>query len=397
MDNPRFVRARSVVDSPREASHVPRAMAQAPPPPAAVQNPFVDLLDLVSAKLGGLPLAASDEFFAEKENLLKPEPAEFVVGAFTDRGKWMDGWESRRNRAPDKDHDWVVVRLGLPGAIHGVDVDTSYFVGNAPEEIALAGLDHAGALRPHEVAAIPESAWVPLIARTRVERGAHNYLALDVSARRVTHVRLRMFPDGGIARFRAFGVVVPDWSRLVAGQLVDLASIAWGGKALASNDSFFSPRDNINLPWSSRRMDDGWETRRRRTYNASADGGDWLLLVLGTPGTIRQAVVETHHFKGNPPDRVRLEALNLPGADAATALAATTWRTLLPDQPVEQHQTHTYTHELADLGVVTHVRLVINPDGGVSRLRLFATPEGAPVSPSTALRQDGEASTEGLT
>jgi len=359
-------------------------MAQAPPPPAAVPNPFADLLDLVSAKLGGLPLATSDEFFAEKENLLKPEPAEFVVGAFTDRGKWMDGWESRRNRDPDKDHDWVVIRLGLPGAVVGVDVDTSYFVGNAPEEVAIEGLAHEGALRPHEVSAIPESAWLPVLARTRVERGAHNYLEVKGSVR-VTHLRLRMFPDGGIARFRAYGTVVPDWSRIVAGQLVDLASIAWGGKALASNDSFFSPRDNINLPWSSRRMDDGWETRRRRTYNASADGGDWLLLALGKPGTIRQAVVETHHFKGNPPDRVRIEALNMPGADvspsaaaagadAATALASKEWKTLLPDQPVEQHQTHTFTHELADLGVVTHVRLVINPDGGVSRLRLFAQP-----------------------
>ncbi len=361
-------------------------MAQAPPPPAVVQNPFVDLLDLVSAKLGGLPLATSDEFFAEKENLLKPEPAEFVVGAFTDRGKWMDGWESRRNRDPDKDHDWVVVRLGLPGAVRGVDVDTSYFVGNAPEEVCIEGLDHVGALRPHEVAAIPESAWLTLVPRTRVERGAHNYLELQASAQiRVTHLRLRMFPDGGIARFRAYGTVVPDWSRLVPGLLVDLASIAWGGKALASNDSFFSPRDNINLPWSSRRMDDGWETRRRRTYNASADGGDWLLLALGRPGVIRQAVVETHHFKGNPPDRVRIEALHLPGADAATSLAASGWRTLLPDQPVEQHQTHTFTHELADLGVVTHVRLVINPDGGVSRLRLFAAPHeghGQPFGPS---------------
>jgi allantoicase len=168
-----------------------------------------------------------------------------------------------------------------------------------------------------------------------------------------------------------------DWSRAVPGRLVDLASMAWGGKALASNDAFFSSRDNINLPYSSRRMDDGWETRRRRSYNASADGGDWLLLRLGKPGTIMQAMVETHHFKGNPPDRVRLEALNLPRADAATALASSAWRTLLPDQPMEPHQTHVFHKELAALGVVTHVRMVINPDGGVSRLRLLAVPADA--------------------
>jgi allantoicase len=351
-------------------------MAQAPPPPASTPNPFADLVDLASARLGGLTLVASDEFFAEKENLLKPEPAEFVVGAYTDRGKWMDGWESRRNRDPEKDHDWVVVRLGLPGEVRGVDVDTSYFVGNAPEEVAVEGLRHAGPLRPHEVGQVSEAGWQPLLPRTRVERGAHNYLELKASPAPVSHLRLRMFPDGGVARLRAYGTVVPDWGGVVPGQLVDLASVAWGGKALASNDSFFSPRDNINLPWSSRRMDDGWETRRRRSYNASADGGDWLLLRLGRPGRIRQAVIETHHFKGNPPDRVRLEALSLPDADARTALAAGDWRTLLPDQRVEPHQTHTFTRELADLGAVSHVRLVINPDGGVSRLRLFAFVEG---------------------
>ena len=349
-------------------------MAQAPPPPEPLPNPFMDLLDLASARLGGLPLATSDEFFAEKENLLRPEPAEFVVGRYTDRGKWMDGWESRRNRDPLKDHDWVVVRLGLPGEVRGVDVDTSYFVGNAPEEVALEGLDHPAPLRPHEVETVRSEAWSPLLGRTRVERGAHNYIQFKASPR-LTHLRLRMFPDGGIARLRAYGTVKPDWSRVVPGQLVDLASIAWGGKAIASNDSFFSPRDNINLPWSSRRMDDGWETRRRRSYNASADGGDWLALALGRPGVILQAVVETHHFKGNPPDRVRLDGLNLPGADAPTALASGDWKTLLPDQKVEPHQTHVFTHELAELGVITHVRLVINPDGGVSRLRLFALPE----------------------
>lgn len=350
-------------------------MAHAPPPlPVAVPNPYADFLDLASARVGGLTLMASDDFFAEKENLLKPEEPGYAAGIFTDRGKWMDGWESRRNRAPEHDHDWVVVRLGLPGVIHGVDIDTSYFLGNAPEEVAIDGLEHSGPLRPHELAAIPEGAWRLLLDRTRVERGAHNLLELRACPR-VTHLRLRIFPDGGVARFRAYGTVEPDWSRAVPGRLVDLASMAWGGKALASNDAFFSSRDNINLPYSSHRMDDGWETRRRRSYNASADGGDWLLLRLGRPGTIMQATIETHHFKGNPPDRVRLEALNLPGADAVTALAATSWQTLLPDQPVEPHQTHVFVQELAELGVVTHVRLVINPDGGVARLRLFAVPE----------------------
>ena len=347
-------------------------MAPPPVPPKPVANPFADFLDLASHKLGGFALASNDDFFAERDNLLKAEPARFDVDAYTERGKWMDGWESRRNRTPGKDHDWVVIRLGLPGELVGVDVDTSYFVGNAPEEIALEGLVWDGALRPHEVEHIPEDRWRPLIPKTKVERGAHNLLPVPASenSARVTHVRLKIFPDGGVARFRAYGKVKPDWSRVIANQLVDLASVAWGGKALACNDAFFSSRDNINMPWSSRRMDDGWETRRRRSYNASADGGDWILLQLGKAGRVRQAILETHHFKGNPPDVARLEAIHLPGASVDELLAAP-WQVLLPDMPLEPHWTHTFSKELVELGPITHVRLVIQPDGGVSRLRLL--------------------------
>ncbi|MFO0746115.1 MAG: hypothetical protein U1F43_10635 [Myxococcota bacterium] len=169
--------------------------------------PWLSLLDLASARLGGLTLAASDDFFAEKENLLQPGAAQYKDGVYTDRGKWMDGWESRRNRDPSKHHDWVVVRLGLPGRLAGFDVDTSFFVGNAPEHAAVDALatPDGRPLRPHEVASLPESAWTEVLPKTAVERGAHNFLALtaEQAARvpRATHVRLRIFPDGGVARF----------------------------------------------------------------------------------------------------------------------------------------------------------------------------------------------------
>ncbi|MCC6620697.1 MAG: allantoicase [Deltaproteobacteria bacterium] len=338
---------------------------------------WASLLDLASARLGGLPLAASDDFFAEKENLLMPAPAEFKVGVYTDRGKWMDGWESRRNRDPRKDHDWVVLRLGLPGAVLGFDVDTSFFVGNAPEAVAIDLLSHPAPLRPHEAGEV--ASWVEVVPPTRVERGAHNFIAVhgdrQALVARATHARLRIFPDGGVARFRVYGEVVPDWERALPGQLVDLASMAWGGRALASNDAFFSPKDNINLPWASRRMDDGWETRRRRTYNAGLDRHDWILVQLGRPAAIRQAIIETHFFKGNPPDRACLEAVHAPGAgvDALTG-PGMAWRRLLPMSPLEPHGTHTFDKELDDIGVVSHVRLTIEPDGGVSRLRLFGAP-----------------------
>ncbi|MFO0746114.1 MAG: hypothetical protein U1F43_10630 [Myxococcota bacterium] len=151
--------------------------------------------------------------------------------------------------------------------------------------------------------------------------------------------------------------------------------MAWGGRALASNDAFFSPKDNINLPWASRGMNEGWETRRRRTYNAGLDRHDWILIELGRPGVIRQAVVETHHFKGNPPDRCLLEAVQRPGASLAELTGPDAgWRALLPMSPLEPHGTHVFDKELSDLGVVSHVRLTIEPDGGISRLRLFGVP-----------------------
>src|SRR5262249_35737221 len=218
--------------------------------------PFTERVDLASARLGGQALYATDDFFAPKENLLKPGPAVFLPHEYTDRGKWMDGWESRRKREPG--HDFCVIRLGAPGVIHGVDVDTAHFLGNYPPWCWVEATD-----------ALPDergdgARWQEIVPRSGLRGGAENLFSVD-SARRFTHVRLHIEPDGGVARFRVHGVVVPDWHALrAASALVDLAAILNGGTVLTCNDMFFGPKDNLLQPGRGTSMADGWETRRRR-------------------------------------------------------------------------------------------------------------------------------------
>jgi allantoicase len=323
---------------------------------------FTRLIDLAQERLGGLPIHASDEFFAEKDNLVRAAPAVFVEGKYTERGKWMDGWESRRKRG--EGHDFCIVRLGVRGRLRGLDVDTSFFLGNHPPFFSLDALDTPWRVSVREdLAALP---WKPLVPRTPLAPGAHNYVAVP-DGPPATHVRLNIFPDGGVARLRVYGDVVPDFARLGPSEPLDLAAVENGGVVVACNDMFFGPKDNLIMPGRGATMGDGWETKRKRAL----PGFDWVVVRLGAPGTILRAVIDTHLFKGNHPDRALLEAKLAPSDVAALEDAG--WRTLLPESMLEGHRAHAFGAELAALGPVSHVRLKIFPDGGVSRLRLFGT------------------------
>ncbi|HYR46905.1 MAG TPA: allantoicase [Thermoanaerobaculia bacterium] len=324
---------------------------------------FRELVDLASERLGGTALAANDEFFAGRENLLKPGAPVFREGEYTDSGKWMDGWETRRRREPG--HDWCVIRLGLPGILRGAVVDTRHFVGNFPPECSL---DRA------EVEGDPDAApltgasntWVEVLPRAPLEGDRENLFPLHGS-HRSTHVRLNIYPDGGVARLRLFGEVLPDWQGLVrAGGEVDLACVANGGLVVASSDMFFGSRHNLILPDRPRDMSDGWETRRRR-----GPGHDWAIVRLGRTGSIRRVEVDTAHFKGNAPGSCSIDVAKA-GPAADPAAPGLTWKELLPRTPLLPHTLHRFEGELADAGEATHARLNIFPDGGVSRLRLFA-------------------------
>ncbi len=328
---------------------------------------FTKLIDLASERLGGRAIAANDEFFAPKSNLLKPSKPVFVEGKFTSRGKWMDGWETRRRRTPG--YDWCIIRLGLPGVIRGVVVDTSHFQGNFPARFSLEACDLGAPPYVGERAKLktPELTWVELLPETPLAGDSQNRFGVANDGR-FTHLRLKIYPDGGVARLRVHGEVVPN-SKQIARAEIDLASITNGARIVKSSDEFFGVPSNLLLPDLGKNMGDGWETRRRR-----GPGHDWTIIKLGVPGVIRRIEVDTSHFRGNFPESCSLEACFSRANDAAAA-ALKSWKELLPRNPLKEHSRHVFRDQIADIGPVTHVRFNIYPDGGVSRLRLFGQPE----------------------
>jgi len=327
-------------------------------------NPSVPagLIDLASARLGGRALLANDEFFAEKENLLKPGHAISIPDKYTEQGKWMDGWETRRRRTPG--HDWCVVQLGLRGIIKQVDIDTSHFFGNHPP---LASLDAVCLTNefPNEVESL---AWRPILAQSPLEPGSHNLFTIE-SEQTWTHLRLNIFPDGGVARLRVYAIGAPDWSKLKPGTILDLAGVENGGVPLTCSDMFFSSMNNLIMPGRSENMGDGWETKRRR-----GPGYDWIIVKLGLPGSIQKIEVDTNHYKGNFPDTCSIEGCNAAPGASVSELQQVCWLEILPRTKLQGHTRHFFEKELAASGEFTHLRLNIYPDGGVSRLRVWGTP-----------------------
>jgi len=320
-------------------------------------NDFTDLVDLVAERLGGGVLAANDEFFAPKENLLKAGEAVWIEGRYTDVGKWMDGWETRRRREPG--HDWCVLRLGLPGALRGVVVDTAHFRGNYPESCSLDACAVEGYPAPEELL---QAAWTEILPISPLQGNAKNPFPIEKETGRVTHLRFNIYPDGGVARLRAHGEVTPDWARLTRhGGEIDLAAVENGGLVVSCSDMFFGNRHNLILPGPSLGMHDGWETKRRR-----GPGHDWAIVKLGTRGAIHRVEVDTSHFKGNSPGSCSID-----GSDGDLE----NWREILPLSSLRPHTLHRFDH-VAGAGPITHARLNIFPDGGVARLRLYGTLAG---------------------
>ena len=318
-------------------------------------------VNLADARLGAVALDCSDDFFADRQRMLNPEPAVFVPGKFDTNGKWMDGWESRRKRGPG--HDWCVVRLARPARLLGVDLDTSHFTGNFPPAASLeaccldAGDPEAGTV------------WEPLLPAQNLGGNRHHYVALD-GTRAVSHVRVNLFPDGGLARLRLYGVPAFDAAATDTEGLVDLVAAIQGGTVVAANNEHFGRAANLLLPGRGVNMGDGWETRRRRE-----PGHDWCILALARPGTIAAVEVDTCHFKGNYPDRCSLQAAHAVGGTPESLVTQSMfWPLLLPEQPLQMDRQHHFRSEILPHGPITHVRFNIHPDGGVSRLRLRGRP-----------------------
>lgn len=323
---------------------------------------FTELVDLAAEALGGTVISANDEFFAPKEALLKATPAEWREGAYTERGKWMDGWETRRRRTPG--FDWAIIHLGAPGIVRGVVIDTSWFKGNYPERASLEGCELSGTPSPETLSGA-QPVWRELLASVPLTGDAQNQFTVH-DGRRVTHLRLNIFPDGGVARLRVYGDVRPDVS--TGRDAIDLAAIESGGYSMVCSDMFFGHRQNLIMPGRSTHMGNGWETRRRR-----GPGNDWTIIRLAARGTVERIELDTDHYKGNAPDACMLEYCDIEDATAENLTdASLRWTPLLSRSKLQPHARHHFPADAT--GMATHVRLHIYPDGGVARLRLFGRP-----------------------
>jgi allantoicase len=337
---------------------------------------FAGLVDLAAADLGGSALGTSDDFFAGVENLIRPERAVFDKDRYTEHGKWMDGWESRRKRGAG--HDFCILELGASGKIYGFDIDTAHFIGNHPPFAAVEGLS---APPGTELAELEQMTWQPLLAQAPLKPGSQNLFAAE-PAGTITHVRLSIFPDGGVARFRVFGKVEPCLARPeidersrteVSADLIDLGALKNGALSLACSDARFGNMNSLLLPGRARHMGEGWETRRGRPPDHRHD---WLIVRLAARGTLRVVEVDTNHYKGNFPESCALEALDWPGATITDLIGSRQWSPLLAKSPLEADARRFFRDELFTHDTVSHVRLQIYPDGGVSRLRLWGKRDG---------------------
>jgi allantoicase len=323
-------------------------------------------VDLASERVGGETLSCSDDFFAGMENLIKPGRGIFIDDKFTDRGKWMDGWESRRSygrahrRESGQELDWCIIRLGIKGLIRGFDIDTNYFRGNAPESVSVEACIS-------EIEPNAETVWHSVLAPVAVAAHSQNIFAINNDTA-WTHIRLNMFPDGGIARIRVYGEAEVNWQNFISGELIDLAYIKNGAKALLVSDMFFSDKNNLIMPGRGKDMGDGWETKRRRD-----PGPDWSIIKLASAGNIEKVIIDTCHFKGNYPDTFSLEGLVSNSDDFSDSKQENKWQTIIGQAKLYAHREHLFINEIVadNAKSFTHVRLNIFPDGGVSRMRIF--------------------------
>jgi allantoicase len=322
-------------------------------------------------RLRGSVVAASDEFFAAKENLIKPDTPAFVPGTYDAKGQVYDGWETRRRRGPggtqpDRSaRDWVIVRLGVPGVVRSIVVDTAYFTGNYPQACSADAYSVSGYPSLEDLTAEPgPGRWLEIVPRALLTGNARHAFNVT-SGRRSTHVRLNIFPDGGVARLHVHGEVVPD-PAMLDGLTIDLAALENGADIAARSDQFYSSPRNVISPGLSRVMGEGWETRRRRK-----PGYEWLVVRLAGRGVIHLAEIDTSWYRGNQPESASLQTMDAAGSPPTVSLAdERAWRDLLPRVRLLPDTPHRFR---VDGGPATHVRLNIFPDGGVARLRLYGS------------------------
>ena len=337
---------------------------------------FSKKTNVADSRLGAKALFATDDFFAPKERILSPDIPTFIVGKFDDNGKWMDGWETRRKR--HLGYDYLVIELARPTHIAGLDIDTRHFTGNYPSSASVDALSAPQLRGNSKVDSFSQDNWdaqdwQSLLDMTALQGNSHHFLPCQ-SEQVITHLRLNIYPDGGIARLRVYGDIVfaqDDANNSGANEKgqIDLVGALNGGRAIACNDAHFGAVENLLLPTKAPNMGEGWETRRRRE-----PGNDWCIIALGQAGIVENIEIDTAYFKGNFPDKVSIQAVYAPNTPDATLITQSMfWQTLLEPQSLSADNVHEFD-QIADWAkdtAITHIRVNIFPDGGISRVRLF--------------------------
>jgi allantoicase len=315
------------------------------------------LIDLAQPRLGSKVIFKTDDFFASANRVIDPSPAIFKEGVFDKNGKWMDGWESRRKRT--QGHDFLIIKLGKPGSINKVDVDTSHFNGNQPSMISLEGCYSKSKN-------IKDLKWKILINKKKTKPDNH-HIFNTFSKTVFTHIKLNIFPDGGVARLRLYGRVSKK-NNDFGDKKINLASLLNGASVIACNNEHFGKAENILAPGKAKNMGDGWETRRRRDK-----GFDWLILNPISGEKIKKIEISTHHFKGNFPSQCSLQAAFVPNKKSSPSIvkSSTKWKFLLHKVNLSGNKTHIFKNKLMKNDKINFIKINIFPDGGISRFKIF--------------------------
>jgi allantoicase len=314
------------------------------------------LIDLAQPRLGTKVIYKTDDFFASANRIINPTEPVFKVGVFDKHGKWMDGWESRRKRTAG--HDFIIIKLGKPGTIKKVDVDTSHFNGNQPAMISIEGANSNSNK-------INQLKWQPLLSKKKTKANSHHYFTVN-SNKVFTHIKFNIFPDGGVARLRLYGSIAK--SNKLKNKKINLASLLDGSSVIACNNEHFGKAENILAPGKAKNMGDGWETRRRR-----GKGFDWLILNSLDGKEIDKIEISTHHFKGNFPSHCSLQATYLPNSKNSKQIvkSSTKWKYLLKDAKLSANKVHVFKNNLMKKDKINFIKINIFPDGGISRFRIY--------------------------
>ena len=319
------------------------------------------LIDLAQSRLGSKIVFKTNEFFAPAKRIINPWPPIFKEGVFDKHGKGMDGWETKRKRG--KGYDYLILKLGRPGRISKIDIDTSYFSGNQPTKVSLHACFSKKKL-PNK-----NSKWTTILKKKPTKANSHHFF--NVTNKSIfTHIKLNIYPDGGVARIRIYGSM--KILKNFTGKVLNLTSVLNGATPIACNNEHFGRAENILAPGMGKNMGDGWETRRSRGKNF-----DWLIIKCATAGKINKIQIDTHHFKGNYPDKCSIQAAFIDKKISSRAIVNNSkkWKLLLNKVKLYAHKKHNFKNNLMKSKKINYIKINIFPDGGISRIRVFGKTE----------------------